>query len=173
MYYSAIKYKDIANGLGVRTVLFVSGCRNHCKGCFQPETWDFCHGKVFDEEAARASRESLRPEYIRGLTLLGGDPFEPENQRGLVEFTEQLRQTFPGKDIWAYTGYVFERDLVPGGRVYTEVTDRLLNCIDVLVDGPFVEELKSLRLKFKGSANQRVIDLNAYRQTGEIKELAL
>ena len=171
MYYSAIKYTDIANGLGVRTVLFVSGCRNRCKGCFQPETWNFCNGQVFDKEAEDAIIESLRPTYIKGLTLLGGDPFEPENQEGLIAFVRRVKQECPNKDIWAYTGYLLDSDLIPSGRLYTEYTEELLSYIDVLVDGPFVEEQKSLSLKFKGSANQRVIDMKAYRKEGRIKEL--
>ena len=171
MYYSAIKYNDIANGLGVRTVLFVSGCRNRCKGCFQPETWNFCNGQLFDKEAENAIIESLQPTYIKGLTLLGGDPFEPENQEGLIAFVRRVKQECPDKDIWAYTGYLLDRDLIPEGRLYTEFTEELLSYIDVLVDGPFVEEKKSLSLKFKGSANQRVIDMKAYRNEGMIKEL--
>lgn len=171
MYYSAIKYTDIANGLGVRTVLFVSGCRNRCKGCFQPETWNFCNGQVFDKDAEDAIIESLRPAYIKGLTLLGGDPLEPENQEGLIAFVRRVKQECPDKDIWAYTGYLLDSDLIPSGRLYTEYTEELLSYIDVLVDGPFVEEQKSLSLKFKGSANQRVIDMKAYRKEGRIKEL--
>ena len=171
MYYSAIKYNDIANGLGVRTVLFVSGCRNRCPGCFQPETWNFRNGKLFDKEAENAIIRSLEPTYIKGLTLLGGDPFEPENQRGLIDFVRRVKQECHDKDIWAYTGYLLERDLRQGQRIYTEVTDELLSYIDVLVDGPFVEEKKSLSLKFKGSDNQRVIDMKKYRETGRIAEI--
>lgn len=173
MYYSAIKYTDIANGLGVRTVLFVSGCRNRCKGCFQPETWSFCNGQIFDKEAEDAIIKSLKPAYIKGLTLLGGDPFEPENQAGLIEFVKRVKRECPDKDIWAYTGYFLDKDLVSGGRLYTEVTDELLSYIDVLVDGPFIEEKKSLSLKFKGSSNQRVIDMEVYRKEGIVKELIL
>ena len=171
MYYSAIKYTDIANGLGVRTVLFVSGCRNRCKGCFQPETWNFCNGRIFDKEAEDAIIESLKPDYIKGLTLLGGDPFEPENQIGLIEFVRRVKRECPGKDIWAYTGYLLDEDLTPGSRLYGDVTEELLSYIDVLVDGPFVEEKKSLSLKFKGSSNQRVIDMHRYRKFGNIKEI--
>ena len=163
MYFSAIKYNDIANGLGVRTVLFVSGCRNHCRGCFQPETWNFKNGNLFDRQAEDAIIQSLAPSYIKGLTLLGGDPFEPENQEGLIDFVRRVKRECRDKDIWAYTGYILDEDLIPGGKKYTEVTDELLSYIDVLVDGPFVEEKKSLSLKFKGSSNQRVIDMNSYR----------
>lgn len=171
MYYSAIKYNDIANGLGVRTVLFVSGCRNRCKGCFQPETWDFCNGQVFGVKEEEEILASLEPGYVRGLTLLGGDPFEPENQAGLIEFMRRVKTKYPQKDVWAYTGYVLDTDLQPGGKIYTEHTQELLSCIDVLVDGPFIEEQKSLMLKFKGSANQRVIDMQIYRETGTIEEV--
>lgn len=171
MYYSAIKYTDIANGLGVRTVLFVSGCRNRCKGCFQPETWNFNNGQLFDQAAEDAIIKSMQPGYIKGLTLLGGDPFEPENQNGLIEFVRRVKRECPDKDIWAYTGYLLDEDLVQGGSKHTEVTEELLSYIDVLVDGPFIEEKKSLSLKFKGSANQRVIDMQAYRKTGNIVEV--
>ena len=171
MYFSAIKYNDIANGLGVRTVLFVSGCRNHCRGCFHPETWNFKNGNLFDRQAEDAIIQSLAPSYIKGLTLLGGDPFEPENQEGLIDFVRRVKRECRDKDIWAYTGYILDEDLIPGGKKYTEVTDELLSYIDVLVDGPFVEEKKSLSLKFKGSSNQRVIDMNSYRMMGVIKEL--
>lgn len=171
MYYSAIKYNDIANGLGVRTVLFVSGCRNHCKGCFQPETWDFCNGQVFGAQEEEEIMKSLKPDYVRGLTLLGGDPFEPENQEGLIKFMRRVKEKYSGKDVWAYTGYVLETDLQPGGRKFTQYTQELLSYIDVLVDGPFIEEQKSLMLKFRGSANQRVIDMKSYRENGEIREI--
>ncbi len=173
MYYSAIKYRDIANGLGVRTVLFVSGCRNRCKGCFQPETWNFCNGQLFDKEAEDAIINSMKPAFIKGLTLLGGDPFEPENQEGLISFMRRVKAECKDKDVWAYTGYLLEKDMVPGGKVYTEYTKELLSYIDVLVDGPFIEEEKSLSLKFKGSKNQRVIDLKRYNMSGEIIELII
>ncbi len=171
MNYSAIKYCDIANGTGVRTVLFVSGCRNHCEGCFQPETWSFAHGKPFTGETEEAIIASLQPDYIRGLTLLGGDPFEPENQQALYPFLRRVREARPGKDIWAYTGYLLERDLAEGGKCHTQDTDGMLALIDVLVDGPFVLAEKDISLAFKGSANQRIIDMAHYRQTGEIAEL--
>lgn len=171
MNYSAIKYCDIANGTGVRTVLFVSGCRNHCKDCFQPETWDFAHGEPFDMAAEEAILSSLEPSYIKGLTLLGGDPFEPENQRALLPFIRRVRAKRPDKDIWAYTGYVLERDLVEGGVCYTESTQELLSMIDILVDGPYIAEEHDITLKFKGSRNQRVIDCAHYCSTGEIVEV--
>ncbi|MEE1078323.1 MAG: anaerobic ribonucleoside-triphosphate reductase activating protein [Agathobacter sp.] len=172
MNYSGVKYCDIANGLGCRTVLFVSGCRNACKGCFQPETWAFDYGESFDEKIENQILDSLEPAYVKGLTLLGGDPFEEENQRGLISFMRKVKERYPQKDVWAYTGYLLDEDLVAGGRKYTEVTDELLSMIDVLVDGPFVEEKKNLMLKFKGSENQRVIDMNKTRESGKIEILS-
>ena len=168
MNYAEIKYCDIANGLGCRTVLFVSGCRNHCKGCFQPETWAFDYGEAFTEEIKQKILESLAPAYVQGLTLLGGDPFEEENQEALLPFVREVKKQYPNKDIWAYTGYVYDTDLIEGGRKHTENTDELLSMIDILVDGPFVEELKDITLKFKGASNQRVIDLKKTRETGKI-----
>ncbi len=169
VHYSAIKYCDIANGTGVRTVLFVSGCRNHCKECFQPETWNFEHGEVFDESVEDKLIESLKPDYVEGITLLGGDPMEEENQSVLLPFLRKIRQRYPDKKtIWAYTGYVLDVDLVPGGRKFTIDTDELLSYLDVLVDGPFILEQKNIALKFRGSANQRIIDMREYRNTGSI-----
>ena len=144
MNYSAIKYCDIANGTGIRTVLFVSGCRNHCEGCFQPETWSFAYGRPFTEAEQAEILRSLEPDYVRGLTLLGGDPFEPENQAELFPFIREVRKRFPKKDIWAYTGYVLEQDFVPGGKCHTEITREFLEQIDVLVDGPFLLEQKDI-----------------------------
>lgn len=178
MNYSEIKTCDIANGLGVRTTLFVSGCRNCCKGCFQPETWDFGYGKDFDENAQEEIFTSMIPDYVKGLTLLGGDPFEEENQEALLPFMRELKKRFPNvedtkgnfhasKDVWAFTGYLFD-DLKEGGKKHTPYTDELLSYIDILVDGPFIEEQKNLMLKFRGSENQRLIDMNEYRRTGKI-----
>lgn len=171
MYYSAIKYNDIANGSGVRTVLFVSGCRNHCKECFQPETWNFQYGTEFNRDVMDEILQSLKPSYIRGLTLLGGDPFEPENQEALYPFIKEVKECYPNKDVWAYTGYILDKDLIPGGKCYTKVTKEMLSRIDVLVDGPFIIEQKDLMLKFKGSANQRVIDMRQYLKNGSIVEV--
>ncbi len=168
MHYAGIKYCDIANGLGCRTVLFVSGCRNHCKDCFQPQTWDFNYGEDFDEKVQEEIIESLKPAYVKGLTLLGGEPFEPENQTQLLSFVKRVRKQLPNKDIWAFTGYVYDRDLVKGGRKHCEATDELLSLLDVLVDGPFIAEEKDLMLKFRGSRNQRVLDMKATLDTGEI-----
>ena len=168
MNYAGIKYCDIANGLGCRTVLFVSGCRNACKGCFQPQTWDFHYGAPFDEKVQEEVLHSLEADYVQGITLLGGEPFEEENQAALVPFMRRVREQYPNKDVWAFTGYIYDKDLIPGGRKYTEYTDELLSMIDILVDGPFMEELKDITLKFRGSRNQRVIDLSKTIQCGKI-----
>ena len=164
MNYANIKYCDIANGVGVRTTLFVSGCRVRCPGCFNEEAWDFDAGRPFDDEVAGRVLKSLEPEWIEGLTVLGGEPFEPENQAGLLPFLQQVRERFPQKSIWCFSGYVYDRDIAPAdGARHTDVTNALLDCIDVLVDGPFVAEEHSVTLRFKGSANQRLIDLAAMR----------
>lgn len=164
MNYAEIKTCDIANGEGVRTSLFVSGCTHRCKGCFNEIAWDFNYGKVFDEQVEEYILKELEPSYIAGLTLLGGEPFEPDNQRGLLPFLEKVKKQFPNKNIWCYTGYLYDSDLCREGRAYCECTDRMLELIDILVDGPFVEAQKDIRLKFRGSSNQRLIDLNKTRQ---------
>lgn len=171
MNYAEIKYCDIANGTGCRTVLFVSGCRNACKGCFQPQTWDFGYGEPFDEKVQKEVLDSLAPDYITGITLLGGEPFEQENQKELVPFMRKVVAQYPNKNVWAFTGYIYDKDLLAGGRRHTEDTDELLSMIDVLVDGPFVEELKDITLKFRGSSNQRVLDLRETIRTGKITTL--
>jgi anaerobic ribonucleoside-triphosphate reductase activating protein len=168
MNYAGIKYCDVANGLGCRTVLFVSGCRNACRGCFQPETWDFCYGEPFDEEVQQTVIDSLAPDYIEGITLLGGEPFEEENQEALVLFMRKLKARFPDKNVWAFTGYIYDRDLIEGGRKYTKDTKELLSMIDVLVDGPYCEEQKNLMLRFRGSSNQRILDLQKTINCGRI-----
>ena len=168
MYYSGIKPYSTENGPGVRVSLFVSGCRNRCRGCFQPDTWDFCNGMEFTEEIQQQLLDDLRPSYIRGLTLLGGDPFEPENQEGLIDFVRTVKMTYPEKTIWAFTGYVLETDLAEGGAKYTPYTEEFLSLIDVLVDGPFIEEEKNLMLPFRGSENQRIILMEETRQTGRV-----
>lgn len=158
MYFGAIKKIDIANGEGVRVSLFVSGCRNCCKGCFQKETWDFCYGKEFTQDTQEEILEALKPDYIAGLSVLGGEPFEEENQEVLAAFLKKVKEIFPNKDIWCYTGYVYDVDLLPeDGRKHTPYTQTMLDCIDVLVDGPFVEELKDISLLFRGSRNQRIL----------------
>lgn len=160
MNYCNIKEYDIADGEGVRLTLFVSGCRNHCKGCFQPETWDFNYGKEFTEEVENIILEKLSNWCYDGLTLLGGDPFEPENQKVLNPFLKKVKTEFPLKNIWCYTGYIYDKDLVDGGKKYTDDTLDMLSNIDVLIDGPFIEELRDITLKFRGSSNQRLIYLN-------------
>ncbi|MGF0102561.1 anaerobic ribonucleoside-triphosphate reductase activating protein [Lachnospiraceae bacterium HCP28S3_F9] len=160
MNYANIKKYDIADGPGVRVSLFVSGCRHHCKGCFNYEAWDFEYGRPYTAETEAEILEALKPGYIAGLTLLGGEPFEPENQVELVTLLRKVRETYPEKSIWSYTGYVYDKDLVPGGRAYTDVTDEMLSYLDVLVDGPFVEELKDITLQFRGSSNQRIIKMD-------------
>lgn len=167
MNYCNIKKCDIANGIGVRVTLFVSGCTHHCKGCFQPETWDFNYGKPFTEATENELLEAMAPDYINGLTLLGGEPFEPENQRVLVGFLKKVREKYPQKSVWCYSGYVYE-ELTGDSRARCEVTDEMLSMIDVLVDGEFVQEKKNISLQFRGSENQRIIDLNKTRDAGEI-----
>lgn len=159
MYYGNIKKIDIANGEGVRVSLFVSGCRNYCKNCFNPETWDFKYGKKFTLDTENEILALLEPKHIKGLTVLGGEPFEQENQRDLLPFIKKIKMKFPDKDLWFFTGYIYDKDLVSGGKKYCEVTDELLSYIDVLVDGPFIEEEKDISLKFRGSKNQRIIYL--------------
>lgn len=157
MNYADIKQYDVANGPGVRVSLFVSGCTHHCKECFNPETWDFQYGKPFTEETAACILEYMKPEYIKGLTLLGGEPFEHSNQQGLLPLVREVRQRYPQKDIWCFTGYDFEKDIL--GRMVSEweETEELLSYIDVLVDGEFMIDKKDLGLAFKGSSNQRTI----------------
>ena len=167
MNYAAIKKFDIADGPGVRVSLFVSGCTHHCKECFQPETWNFEYGQPFTRETEDELIEALGKEFIAGLTLLGGEPFEPQNQRALVPFLRRVRETYPNKNIWSYTGYTLETDLLSSSRARCEVTDEMLSMIDVLVDGEFILEKKNIRLRFRGSENQRLIDLNQTRKTGE------
>ncbi len=159
MNFAEIKTTDIANGEGVRVSLFVSGCRRHCKGCFNAVAWDFSYGKPFTADTEAYVIEKLSPDYIAGLTLLGGDPFEPENQRALYPFVKRVKERFPEKNVWCYTGYTYENGGMKEREVQTEVTKDLLSLIDVLVDGRFEESLKDIRLKFRGSSNQRVIDL--------------
>jgi len=159
MYYGQIKNCDKANGEGVRVSLFVSGCRNRCEGCFQPETWDFLYGNPFTKETEAEIVKLLEPDYIKGLTILGGEPFEPENQRDLAPFVEKVKSLFPNKNIWIFSGYTLEELLKDGSRARCEATDKLLSMTDVLVDGRFVLSLKDISLKFRGSKNQRILDV--------------
>ena len=158
MNYADIRPIDVANGPGVRVSLFVSGCPHRCPGCFNPETWDFQYGQGFGEEQVRSILDLLRPGYIRGLTLLGGEPFEPDNQRALLPFLRRLRRQLPDKTVWAFSGYTWE-ELTGQSRARCEATGALLSLVDVLVDGPFVEAEKSYAALFRGSANQRLIDV--------------
>jgi anaerobic ribonucleoside-triphosphate reductase activating protein len=168
MNYCNIKYCDIANGEGVRTTLFVSGCTNRCEECFQPETWDFHYGEPFTETQEDEIIRSLCPHYINGLTLLGGEPMEPSNQRALVPFLRRVRETYPNKSVWCFTGFTLEELRRDGAHPRCEVTDEMLSLIDVLVDGRFVRSLKDISLRFRGSSNQRIIDLPKTLSTGEI-----
>lgn len=170
MNYGNIKTNDIANGIGVRTSLFVSGCTHHCKGCFNPETWDFNYGKAFTKETEDEIISSLKPDYIRGLTVLGGEPFEKANQIALLPFIKRVREELPNKDIWFFSGYLFEEltGKIKNEGCRTECTDELLSLIDVLVDGEFVEDKKNISLQFRGSENQRLIDLRKTFEDGEI-----
>ena len=166
MNYATIKYCDIANGAGVRTSLFVSGCRRHCPECFNAVAWDFDYGQPFDKEARNAILASLKPDYIAGLSLLGGEPLEPENQRALLPFLHDVKVLYPHKTVWCYTGNVYETEILAPGPGRCEVTDELLGYIDVLVDGAFLIDQKDITLRFKGSANQRLLDIPASRAAG-------
>lgn len=170
MYYGLIKRFDIANGEGIRTSLFVSGCRNRCPGCFQKETWAFDYGTLFDSIAAEEIFDSVSVPSVRGLTVLGGEPMEPENQTALLPFLLDFRSRFPDKTVWLYTGNNYEELTgAPGSSPRClDITGQLLSLIDVLVDGRFVEEEKRLGLRFRGSANQRIIDMNKTRESGTL-----
>lgn len=170
MYYGNIKNCDIANGIGVRVTLFVSGCTNRCKNCFQPETWDFCYGKPFTAETEEQLLNMLKPSYIHGLSLLGGEPFEPENQRALLPFLRKVKEQLPEKSIWAYSGFTLDEMRSPGSHPCCEVTEDILQLLDVLVDGRFVEELKDISLLFRGSSNQRLIDMKKTLSSGQVVE---
>ena len=168
MNYADIRPIDVANGPGVRVSLFVSGCPHRCPGCFNPETWDFQYGQGFGEEQVRSILDLLRPGYIRGLTLQGGEPMAPANQPEVLSLVRRVRQELPGRDIWCYTGSTLETDILKdGGRSRCEVTDELLSMIDVLVDGAFVDALKDITLRFRGSSNQRLLDLKKTLASGE------
>ena len=167
MNYAAIKTCDIANGPGVRTSLFVSGCTHHCKGCFQPETWNFDYGERYTKETEDEIIESLRPDYVDGITLLGGEPFEPENQRELVKLLRRIKKELPQKTVWSFSGFTYE-ELTGDSRAVCEVTNEMLSMLDVLVDGEFVEAKRNISLRFRGSENQRLIDMNKTRKEGKI-----
>lgn len=168
MNYATIKTHDIANGPGVRVSLYVSGCTHHCKGCFNPETWDFSYGQPFDEAAEEKIIKALAPSYIHGFSLLGGEPFEPANSAVLIPFLKRLRAQFPEKDIWCYSGYDMEKDMLTYRLNDEESIQAMLSCIDVLVDGEFQEDKKVIDLRFRGSTNQRIIDVKKTLETDEI-----
>ncbi len=161
MNYALIRENDIANGPGVRTSLFVSGCRHHCKGCFNPETWNFNFGNEFTQAEIDKIINATSPSFIDGLTLLGGEPFEPENQLALIDLLKQFKKKLPDKSIWCFSGFEFNKELLPKALSNQESVRELLELIDVLVDGRFVEELKSSALLFRGSSNQNIIDVQA------------
>ena len=159
MYYGGIKYCDVANGPGVRVSVFVSGCTHCCPGCFNPDTWDFLAGSPWTVAAQEQVLAACEPVWIQGLSLLGGEPFEPPNQRALLPLLREFRKRFPQKDVWAWTGCVYEDDLLKESPWRCEATDEMLSLIDTLVDGPFIEELKNITLRFRGSSNQRILEL--------------
>lgn len=168
MNYASIKNRDIANGPGIRVSLFVSGCTHHCKGCFNEVAWDFNYGTPFTQETVDSILQMLSPAYVKGLTLLGGEPFEPENQPALVDLLRQVKGKYPEKSIWSFSGYLFDRDILPGKLGDPEITREFLSYLDVLVDGPFIESRKNLSLRFRGSDNQRLIDVPASLEQGSV-----
>ena len=168
MYYADLKKVDIANGEGVRVSLFVSGCRHHCKGCFNEIAWDFKYGKEFTEETVNEIMKELDHDYVEGLSLLGGEPLEPENQTALADLVEKVKEKYPNKNIWCYTGFDFEKDIVPECEK-SNVTKKLISNIDVVVDGKFDETKMDRKLKFRGSSNQRIIDVPETLKNRHIK----
>ena len=168
MNYAIIKPRDIANGPGVRVSLFVSGCTHRCPGCFNSEAWDFDYGLPFDQAVIDQILEDLSPSFVKGLTLLGGEPFEPRNQGPIVDLLRQIKAKYPEKSIWAFSGYLFDRDILPGRLGDPEITREYLSYLDVLVDGPFIEAQKNLSLRFRGSANQRLIDVPKSLASGTV-----
>lgn len=166
--YGNIKKTDIANGIGIRVSIFVSGCTRHCKNCFNSETWDFNYGRPFTNETENEIMEALSKSYINGLTILGGEPFEVSNQQGILPFIKRIREELPDKTIWCYTGCTLEKELQTDGYWRCEITDELLANIDVLVDGPFIESLDDVSLSFKGSSNQRIIDMKKTLENGGV-----
>ncbi len=170
MNYAAIKKTDVANGPGVRVSLFVSGCSHHCKGCFNSEAWDYAYGSPYTEETEAEILEALSPAYIRGLSLLGGEPFDPLNRPTVLSLVRKVRAAYPDKTVWCYTGYELDRELLPLAKNGDKVVEELLENLDVCVDGRFVEEKRNLRLAFRGSENQRLIDV---KQTLAQKKIIL
>ena len=168
MHYATIKNNDIANGPGVRVSLFVSGCTHRCPGCFNEVAWDFEYGELFTEATINSILKMLAQPHIKGLTLLGGEPFEPQNQPEILKLLRRVKAELPNKSIWAYSGYIFERDILAGRLGPKEITEEYLSYLDVLVDGPFVEAKKNLSLRFRGSENQRLIDVKASLKQNEV-----
>lgn len=168
MHVGEIIKADCANGVGIRLSVFVSGCTNQCEGCFQPQTWDFNYGKHYDEAMESFILEELSKPFYRGISILGGEPFETSNQIELIKLIRKIRKELPNKDIWMYTGFTYDQDLVVGGIRYTEVTDEILDLIDILVDGKFVYQLKDITLNFRGSSNQRIIDMKESRKQNKV-----
>ena len=169
MHYGELKKCDIANGTGVRVTLFVSGCTNRCPGCFQPQTWDFGYGQPFTADTEAEIFAELDKSYVDGLTLLGGEPFEPKNQSALTALLRRVKERYPTKTVWCFTGFrLGEELLTEGSYPRTEHTNEMLSYIDVLVDGRFVQEEKDISLQFRGSRNQRIIDMNATRAAGDV-----
>ena len=173
MRYGTVKKADIANGLGVRVSLFVSGCRHHCKGCFQPETWDFNYGEEYTDAVQEDILSEFERPYYQGLTVLGGEPMEPENQPYVLELLKEFKKRFPDKDVWIYSGYTFEDDILAGKLGDKAITDELISYVDVLVDGEFVQAEKDITLKFRGSRNQRLIDVKKSLAEGKTVLLEL
>ncbi len=168
MNYATIKNCDIANGPGVRVSLFVSGCTHHCKGCFNEVAWDFEYGEPFTQDTIDSILKMLEPPYVQGITLLGGEPFEPQNQGAIVDLLRQIKAKMPEKSVWAFSGYLFDKDIMAGKLGTKEITQEFVGYLDVLVDGPFILEKKDLTLRFRGSSNQRLIDVPATLESGEI-----
>ena len=170
MNYANIKDFDIANGPGIRISLFVSGCTHHCKGCFNKDAWDFDYGQLFTQETIEQIIQMLKPAYVKGLTLLGGEPFEPQNQGAIVELLRRVKAEYPQKSIWAFSGYLFDKDILSSRLGDWEITKEYLSYLDVLVDGPFIEDKKDLMLRFRGSSNQRLIDVPKSLACGNVVE---
>lgn len=168
MNYASIKNCDIANGPGVRVSLFVSGCTHRCKGCFNEIAWDFEYGDPFTQDTIEMILDMLKPAYVKGLTLLGGEPFEPQNQPAIVDLLRQVKAKYPEKSIWSFSGYLFDRDILPGKLGDPSITREFLSYLDVLVDGPFIEAKKNLSLRFRGSENQRLINVPESLEQGRV-----
>ncbi len=168
MNYADIKQFDVANGIGVRVSLFVSGCTHHCKECFNKEAWDFQYGKPFTEREIDKIIEYLKPDYVSGLSLLGGEPMEPSNQEGLLPLMRRVHEEYPDKNVWCYSGYLFDKDIVGRMCKKSDVTRELLSYIDILVDGEFIVKQKNLKVNFRGSDNQRIIDVKKSLAAGEV-----